>query len=397
MRRILAGAIAAVCLSPITLRAEVVRFDIVERQPAFAGRSFGDVGPYERITARATIALDPSDDRNAVITDLAQAPRNPGGKVEATADVVILRPTDPARGNGTLLLDVPNRGLARAAVRRFIAARREQRAKRRRRRHRLPAPPGLHDGLGRLAGRHPFQAGADGADGAGAEGRDRACARGIRFRHHGKSRTGHADLARGRSCQPHRHRSRRLGRRAPDAIRPLGPPRRSLNRRGHAARRFRCRRALRDHHTARDPVPLGMGFAAVRDVASFLRRDTTPGQSAATACIRPSAARSASASRNPAASCATSSISASTRISGPRRVRRPDAACRRHPADGDQCPLRLPGRNPRHPQDPAWQADLFPFTYATLSDPISGKTDGLLRRCCALSVTCPRGDADRQR
>ena len=110
MRKILAGAIAAVCLSPIGLRAEVVRFDIVERGPAFAGRSFGDVGPYERITARATIALNPSDDRNAVITDLAQAPRNPDGKVEATADVVILRPADPTRGNGTLLLDVPNRG-----------------------------------------------------------------------------------------------------------------------------------------------------------------------------------------------------------------------------------------------------------------------------------------------
>ncbi len=48
-----------------------------------------------------------------------------------------------------------------------------------------------------------------------------------------------------------------------------------------------------------------------------------------------------------------------------------------------------PGRNPRHPQDPAWQADLFPFTYASLSDPYSGKTDGLLRRC-ALSATCPK-------
>jgi hypothetical protein len=48
-----------------------------------------------------------------------------------------------------------------------------------------------------------------------------------------------------------------------------------------------------------------------------------------------------------------------------------------------------PGRNPRHPQDPVWQADLFPFTYATLSDPLSGKTDGLLRRC-ALSATCPK-------
>jgi hypothetical protein len=49
----------------------------------------------------------------------------------------------------------------------------------------------------------------------------------------------------------------------------------------------------------------------------------------------------------------------------------------------------LPGRNPRHPQDPAWQADLFPFTYAALTDPLSGRTDGLLRRC-SLSVTCPK-------
>jgi len=48
-----------------------------------------------------------------------------------------------------------------------------------------------------------------------------------------------------------------------------------------------------------------------------------------------------------------------------------------------------PGRNPRHPQDPAWQADLFPFTYATLTDPISGRTDGLLRRC-SLSATCSK-------
>ena len=110
MRKLFAGAIAALCLSPVALQAEVLRFDITERVPAFAGRSFGDVGPYERITARATIALDPSDDRNAVITDLAQAPRNANGKVEATTDVVILRPADPARGNGTLLLDVPNRG-----------------------------------------------------------------------------------------------------------------------------------------------------------------------------------------------------------------------------------------------------------------------------------------------
>ena len=110
MRKLMIGAIAAACLVPTTTQAEIVRFDITERVPAFAGRSFAEVGPYERITAKATIALNPTDDRNAVITDLAQAPRYADGKVEATADVVILRPVDPTHGNGTLLLEVPNRG-----------------------------------------------------------------------------------------------------------------------------------------------------------------------------------------------------------------------------------------------------------------------------------------------
>jgi hypothetical protein len=48
-----------------------------------------------------------------------------------------------------------------------------------------------------------------------------------------------------------------------------------------------------------------------------------------------------------------------------------------------------PNRNARHPQDPAWQADLFPFTYETLQDPLSGRRDGLLLRCRQTS-TCPR-------
>jgi hypothetical protein len=48
-----------------------------------------------------------------------------------------------------------------------------------------------------------------------------------------------------------------------------------------------------------------------------------------------------------------------------------------------------PNRNARHPQDPAWQADLFPFTYAALEDPLGGRRDGLMMRC-RLSATCPR-------
>src|SRR5262245_25896853 len=54
MRKFIVATIAVAGLLPTALWAEVVRFDIIERVPAFAGRSFGDVGTYERITARAT-------------------------------------------------------------------------------------------------------------------------------------------------------------------------------------------------------------------------------------------------------------------------------------------------------------------------------------------------------
>src|SRR4051812_6451920 len=106
-------ALAAISISialPLAAHAEVVRFEVLQTTPAFEGRAFGGTGAYVKITARATIAVDPSDPRNAVIVDLDLAPRNAQGKVEATADVVLLRPADPARGNGTLLVDVPNRG-----------------------------------------------------------------------------------------------------------------------------------------------------------------------------------------------------------------------------------------------------------------------------------------------
>jgi hypothetical protein len=103
----LAGALALA--SPAA--AEVVRFELTgPPRPALEGQSFGAVGPYVEIRARATIALDPADPRNAVIADLDRAPRNAQGRVEATADVVIFRPADLARGNGTLLIEPPNRG-----------------------------------------------------------------------------------------------------------------------------------------------------------------------------------------------------------------------------------------------------------------------------------------------
>ena len=107
-------ALASLCVSlllPLATHAEVIRFEVTKSEPAFEGRNFGTVGPYVKITGRAVIAVDPADPRNAIIADVALAPRDANGKAEATADVVLLRPADPLRANGTLLVDVPNRGL----------------------------------------------------------------------------------------------------------------------------------------------------------------------------------------------------------------------------------------------------------------------------------------------
>jgi hypothetical protein len=60
------------------------------------------------------VALSPSDPRNTIIVDLDRAPRNAQGLVEATADVEILRPTNAASGNRRLIYDVVNRGTQRA-------------------------------------------------------------------------------------------------------------------------------------------------------------------------------------------------------------------------------------------------------------------------------------------
>ncbi len=94
-------ALLIVLLGTGVARAEVARFDVTSRAP-IAGYA------YERIVGRATFSVDPQDPRNAVIVDLDKAPRTAANRVEFSADVVVLKPT--RGGNGVTLLDVVNRG-----------------------------------------------------------------------------------------------------------------------------------------------------------------------------------------------------------------------------------------------------------------------------------------------
>ncbi len=98
------------CAQPVS--AKVTKISITSTEsPTFSGTSFGSVGQYERIQGTITGEVDPTNPQNAVITDIANAPRNSHGMVGYTSDFQIIRPVDLAKGNHRVLFDLPNRGV----------------------------------------------------------------------------------------------------------------------------------------------------------------------------------------------------------------------------------------------------------------------------------------------
>jgi hypothetical protein len=90
--------------------AELVKLEVKSTEPAFAGRTFGAVGPYEVIRAVAHHRVDPAARVNAGLVNIQKAPRDKQGRVAFDADVVILKPVDRAKANGRMLYEMVNRG-----------------------------------------------------------------------------------------------------------------------------------------------------------------------------------------------------------------------------------------------------------------------------------------------
>jgi len=88
----------------------LLSLDIQTIDPVAENAAFGDVGAYERVVGTAKGEVDPDDPANKAIALLDKAPRNARGRVEYATDVYILRPKDPAKGNGRILYEVNNRG-----------------------------------------------------------------------------------------------------------------------------------------------------------------------------------------------------------------------------------------------------------------------------------------------
>jgi hypothetical protein len=107
---VLVTAIALGLVSPATARVTHMTITATE-SPTFGGASFA-AGQYERIEGRITGEVDPNDPQNAVIVDIEHAPRNANGTVGYSVDFQILRPIDLSKGNHRVLFELPNRGRA---------------------------------------------------------------------------------------------------------------------------------------------------------------------------------------------------------------------------------------------------------------------------------------------
>ena len=375
--------VAAVVLLmlPAVTAAQITQFDLeVVESPAFGGRRFGDAGQYERLRGIVRGDVDPSDPRLREIVNLERAPRNGAGRVEYGATVEIYRPVDMRRWNRGIFHTVSNRGGAGAAddalLERGIAL------------VRIGWQGDLRPTDSNIVAYLPVAMQADGSPIVG-----RAFEEFI-FDDAAQTSRGRltypaASLDAGAATLTVRANND-APRKTPDDLqwRFLSPTEIELSR----PTGFDGGAIYELIYQARDPVVMGLGFVAMRDAISFLRYDRTDRSGRGNPLFHEGLAQSA----------LSLGISQSGRMlrdflyqgfnedeSG--RIvfdgLHPHIAGSRKTFTNYQ--FGQPGRWQRQHEDHDYPGDQFPFTYATLTDPISGRTDGLLARCTA-SDTCPK-------
>ena len=105
--------LAGVLLTSLSAGARVKKVVIdtsKSQRPAYDAKTFSQVGQYEKLVGEAFGELDPKDPHNALIQDILLAPRNAAGMVEYRASFSVSKPVDMSKSNGVLLYDVVNRG-----------------------------------------------------------------------------------------------------------------------------------------------------------------------------------------------------------------------------------------------------------------------------------------------
>jgi len=379
----------------------VQQIEITEREtPVFGGAEFGAVGSYERLHGTLFGELDPTHPLNAGILNLDKAPRNRRGDVEYQSDFRILKPLDLDRGNGCFVYDVPNRGNQPIMPRLH------------------GAPDGGHSehagngflmrrgftlvwsgwqgdvppGADRLIARFPIIPGVTGmvreefiAEGTGLLGdtniRELS---GERFAgtlvYPVADPSGATLTVRERETNPrvtppglawHLIDDRHV-----EITRPTAPG-------------FDRGAIFEFIYRARDPIVMGIGFAAIRDIVSFLRYATkdNPLAPQERPCIRHALGFGISQSGRMLRDMVY--LGFNEDLAG-RQVFDgilPVVAGSRRTCMNWQ--FAQAGRYSRQHEDHSYGDDQFPFSYPTLSDPISGRSGGILQRARDAGV-CPK-------
>jgi hypothetical protein len=375
-------ASALVVLAVVTRAdAQITRFEVrVVESPALDGERFGSVGQYERLRGVAYGEVDPDDPRHQDIVNIDRAPRNARGHVEYSTTVEIYRPVDMSRWNRALYHTVPNRGGAggdEPAMRErgfaFV---------------RVGWQGDLRANETNIV---PFLPVARNRDGSPVTGRaleefifnDQQRASRVRLTYPAAS----LDPARAtltvRALQT-------SPRQAPADLRWSFVNEQEISIERPAG--FDGGAIYELIYEAKDPVVMGLGFAAMRDVISFLRYETAD----------------AAGNANPLAFAGLPREALSLGISQSGRMLRDllylgfnEDTRGRIVFDGMHVDIAgsrktftnyafaQPGRWQKQHEDHLYPGDQFPFTYTMLRDPVGGGVDGMLVRCSA-SNTCPR-------
>ncbi|MBM3779032.1 MAG: hypothetical protein FJW23_12505 [Acidimicrobiia bacterium] len=373
-------AAAAALLLAGDAAAQVTRIDLqVVESPALDGLHVRNVGQYERLRGLVFGEADPGDPRHRGIVNLDRAPRNASGKVEYRATIEIYRPVDMTRWNGAIFHTVSNRGGAGAAdlallERGFAFVR-------------VGWQGDLAPTDSNIVAYLPV---ARNADGTPIEGQvlqefifDDAERRSLRALPYPARSIDAPSTLTVRAAQDAR-------RETPDDLRWtfVSPTAVDISRPAG----FDGGAIYELTYEARDPIVMGLGFAAIRDAISFLRYERADRAGAP----------------NPLAAGGLPRLALSLGISQSGRVLRDflyqgfnEDLSGRIVFDGmhvniagsrksfTNYPFSQPGRWQKQHEDHNYPGDQFPFTYTTLTDPLSGRTDGIQVACTA-SGTCPK-------
>lgn len=106
----LLGVLLVLVSGATPLAARVVRVEVQSRTDVLGGVTFGSAGAYERITGRVYFSAPVANAHNQGIVDLDRAVNLQNGEVAFSANFIVVRPKDAKKGNGTMLLEIPNRG-----------------------------------------------------------------------------------------------------------------------------------------------------------------------------------------------------------------------------------------------------------------------------------------------